>query len=120
MGVKRLEELDAFNLAIEFKLAVYSLVRRHRNAHSDLRWRSQLYEATAAVESDIAEGWRRFKKGELCQFFRYALASLEEAKRRLIDGVHRGHYPQSAVDPVLTLGRRCGAATFAFMRGLDK
>jgi four helix bundle protein len=118
MGVKRLEDLDAFNLAVEFKLAVYSLVRRHREAYSDLRWRSQLYEAAVAVESDIAEGWRRFRKREICQFFRYALASLEEAKRRLIDGVSRGHYSQASAEPVLVLGRRCGAATMGFMKSL--
>ena len=106
MGVKRLEDLVAFKLAVEFKLAVYSLVRDHRNAYLDFRWRSQLFEAAADVESDIAEGWRRFRKRELCQFFRYALASLEEAKRRLIDGVHRGHYSQSSAEPVLVLGRR--------------
>ena len=118
MGVKRLEDLDAFKLAVEFKLAVYSLVRRHREAYLDLRWRSQLYEAAADVESDIAEGWRRFRKREICQFFRYALASLEEAKRRLMDGVHRGHYSESSMEPVLVLGRRCGAATMAFMKSL--
>jgi four helix bundle protein len=119
MGVKRLEDLDAFNLAVEFKLAVYSLVRRHRDANNDFRWRSQLFDAALAVESDIAEGWRRFRKREICQFFRYALASLEEAKRRLIDGVHRGHYSQSLAEPVLVLGRRCGAATMEFMKSLE-
>jgi len=118
MGVRRLEDLIAFKLAVEFKLAVYALVRQHRDAYTDLRGRSQLFEAAADVESDIAEGWRRFRKRELCQFFRYALASLEEAKRRLIDGVHRGHYSQSSAEPVLVLGRRCGAATMAFMKSL--
>ena len=116
MGVQRIEDLDAFQLALEFKLGVYSLVRGHAEAYKDLRWRSQLFEASLSVESNLAEGWRRFKKGETCQFFRYALASLEEAKRRLIDGVHRGYYSEAAIAPLLFLARRCGAAILAFIR----
>ena len=116
VGVARLEDLDAFQLALEFKLGVYSLVRKHGEAYRDFRWRSQLYDASLSVESNVAEGWRRFKKGETCQFFRYALASLEEAKRRLIDGVHRGYYSEGAIGPLLVLARRCGAATLAFIR----
>ena len=116
VGVQCLEDLDAFQLALEFKLAVYSLVRKDGNAYRDLRWRSQLFDASLSVESNLAEGWRRFKRGETCQFFRYALASLEEAKRRLIDGVNRGYYSETAIAPILVLARRCGAATLAFIR----
>ena len=119
MGVKRLEHLAAFQLAVEFKTNIYAIVRQHPEAYRDYRWRSQLFEAAADVESDIAEGWRRFKGKQICQFFNYALASLEEAKRRLIDGIHRGYFTEAECEPILVLGRRCGAATRAFMRTLE-
>ena len=119
MGAKTLEELNAYQLCVRFKRGVYALVRKHPEAYRDFKWREQLWSAVADAEADIAEGWRRWRKNEMCQFLRYALASLEEAQRRLIDGVHRGYYGQAECEPVLVLGRRCGAATMALMRSLQ-
>jgi four helix bundle protein len=116
MGVKQLEDLVAYQLSVEFKKQIYALVRAHPEANRDLRYRSQLFEAVASMEANIAQGWRRFAAGEVAQFFRFALASLEEAKVRLIDGAHRGYFSEEQCAPILTIGRRCGAATMAFWR----
>ncbi len=119
MGVKRLDDLAAYQLSVEFKKRVYAIVRGHPEADRDLRYRSQLFEAVASVEANIAEGWRRFAAGEIAQFLRFALASLEEAKRRLADGVHRGYFTERECGPILVVGRRCGAATMALWRSLQ-
>ena len=50
MGVKRLEDLVAYQLALEFKKRVYALVRENPEAFRDYRYRSQLFEA---VEGDF-------------------------------------------------------------------
>lgn len=95
MGISTLDELIAYQLCVRFKRAVYALVRKHPEAFRDYKWRDQLWSAVVA------------------------LASLEEAQRRLIDGVHRGYYSEAECEPVLTLGRRTGAATMALMRSLQ-
>ena len=68
MGVQRLEDLRAFTLAVQFKLAAYQLVRQHPAADADSRFRSQLFDAAASVEMNIAEGWRRHAAGEFWEF----------------------------------------------------
>jgi four helix bundle protein len=119
MGVKRLEDLVAYQLAVEFKKQVYALVRANAEANRDFRYRSQLFEAVASVEANLAEGWRRFGAGEMAQFIRFGLASLEESKRRLKDGVHRGYFTDEQCESVLVPGNRCGAAMMALWRSLQ-
>ena len=79
MGVKRLEDLVAFQLAVEFKLEVYRLIRESPAARRDFRFRAQLSDASASVEACLAEGWHRYVAGEFVTFLRYARASLAEA-----------------------------------------
>ena len=98
---------------------VYRLMPRNSEAWSDFRYRSQLFDAASSVEANIAEGWRRFGAGEMVLFLRYALASLEEAKLRLKDGVDRGYFKLGDCAAVFELGNRCGAATMALLRSLQ-
>jgi four helix bundle protein len=118
MGVKKLEDLMAFKLAVEFKLAVYELLRGHPEAARDARYADQLRDAASSVEANLAEGWRRFAARDMAQFVRIALASLEEAKVRVRDGAHRGHFSDAECESALRLGHRCGAATMALLRAL--
>lgn len=71
------------------------------------------------MESNIAEGWKRYTAGEMAHFLRFALASLEEAKRRLRDGIDRGYFQESECAQILTAGNRCGAATMALIKALQ-
>jgi four helix bundle protein len=119
MGIKRLGDVIAFTLALEFKRRVYGLMRKSPDAWKDLRYRSQLFAAVGSVEANIAEGWRRFVAGEINTFLRYALGSLEEAKCRLRDGVDRGYFTAAECDPILEIGNRCGAATMGLWKSLQ-
>jgi four helix bundle protein len=119
MGVKRLEDLAAFQLAVSFKLDVYRLVREHPGAANDWRFRSQLFASAASVESNITEGWQRHRAAEMATFLRYARASLAESERWLHDGVARGYYPASALESALEHCGRCGAATTNLWRSLQ-
>ena len=86
---KRLENLNAFKLATEFKLEVYKLITDHPRAERDFKYRGELREAVSSVESNLAEGWRRYRRRDMANFVRIAQASAEEAKVRLRDGIHR-------------------------------
>jgi four helix bundle protein len=116
MVAKRLEELVAFQLALEFKRLAYALLERSQEANRDFRFRNQLCDSISSVEANIAEGWRRFAPGEMAQFLRYALGSLEEAKRRIQDGIDRGYFRAADCQEALTFARRCGAATMALWK----
>ena len=93
MGAKRLEELMAFQLAREFKLAAYRIVEKSTRAKGDQRWRDQVLDAAASGEANVAEGFHRFGAAEFAHFLGIARASIGEAKVRLLDGADRGHYP---------------------------
>jgi four helix bundle protein len=118
MGVKRLEDLHAFNLATAFKLEVYKLIDEHPNAAADFRYCGELREALSSGESNLAEGWRRYRKRDMANFVRIALASVEEAQVRLRDGIHRRYFTRAECERAMELGRRCGAATMALLRSL--
>jgi four helix bundle protein len=118
MSVKKLEDLVAYQLAVECKKEVYRLVQAHPTAHSDFRYRSQVYESAASAEANIAEGWRRYGARDMSRFLKYALGSIEETKRRVTDGAHRGYFSEEACEPALALARRCGAATMGLWKSL--
>lgn len=119
MGVRRVEELRAFQHARAFKREVYALVRASPDANCDLKYRSQLFESAASAEMNIAEGWRRFGAGEIAQFLRFSRASLEEAERRLRNGVDRGYFTMEVCGPAFDHAGECGAATMALWKSLQ-
>src|SRR6476659_8448465 len=92
MRVRHVEELGAFEFAGRFVEEVHRIVRASPDAYNDLKYRSQLWEAADSVESNIGEGFKRGNPAEYVNFLRYALGSLDEARRRLRRGVSRGYF----------------------------
>jgi four helix bundle protein len=119
VGVRRLEDLSAYQLAIEFKTEVYRLSDSSARIRSDEQFRLQLFDACASVAANVAEGWARFNAAEFCQFLRYARGSLEEAQTWLHDGVARGYFNSTEVVPALKLASRCSATIVALFRSLQ-
>ena len=120
MGVKRLEDLIAFQQAVAFKREVYAIVGKHPRADRSFRYRDQLFDAASGVESNIAEGWRRISEPDMIRFFRYATSSLEEARVRLLDGADRGYFNRNVCADALRHAARCGAATTNLIKSLDR
>jgi len=110
MGVKRVEDLIAFQRAVLFKEGIYTLVRGNPHAYRDWKWREQLFDAALGVDSNIAEGWARRGAAQFCLFLGYAHGSLDEARKRLDDGVRRGHYTAAQCAPIIVHERICGQA----------
>jgi len=119
MGVQRLEDLSAFQLAVDFKLEVYRLIRDSPGARADWRFRAQLSDAASSVESCITEGWHRYRAGAMIPFLVYSRASLAEAERWLHDGVDRGYFNRGAIGGALTVAGRCGAALTNLRKSLE-
>ena len=118
MGVKRLEDLIAFKEAVAFKVEVYAILRRHPTASRDWRYRDQLFDAASGVEASIAEGWRRYGATDMIRFLRYAAGSLDEARVRLLDGVHRGYFNRDTCNDALLHAARSGGAITNLIKSL--
>src|SRR5262245_29539512 len=119
MGVSRLEDLDAYQLALEFKREVYRLIDGSESARRDFKFRDQLRDSASSVARNIGEGFRRFGPAEIAHFLNIALGSLEESKVNLIDGIDRRHFTEAACAPAFLLAKRCDRATFEFHRSLQ-
>jgi four helix bundle protein len=118
MGVKRLEDLIAYQRAVALNSAVYALLAASPLAARDLRYRTQLESSSASVSANIAEGWGRFRRKEVGQFLRYAVGSLFETEERVLDGTQRGYFTRAECADVLREIRRCTAATQRFRTAL--
>ena len=53
---------------------------------------------------NVAEGFRRYVPAEFSRFLGYALSSMEEAVRRVRDGVDRGYFAHQDAEECAALG----------------
>jgi four helix bundle protein len=113
MGVQRLDDLIAHQFAEEFKAAVYLLLNSSTNARRDFKFRSQLQDSAAGVASAVAEGFGRCRAGEFAVFIRYALASLQEARVHLRDGIDRHHFSEADCQVAFLWAHRSRSALLA-------
>jgi four helix bundle protein len=119
MKIERLEDLIAFQLAVNFKLSVYDLVRGSVGANRDRAYVTQLFSAAASVEMNIAEGWGRASTGDMIKFFSYARGSLYEARQHVRDGVSRGHFTSAECEKALKYANRCAGAVTNLGKSLE-
>jgi four helix bundle protein len=120
MGVERLDDLIAWRLAVEFRDAVYGLLRSSGPATSDVRYRDQLRNAAAGVSANVAEGFHRAGAKEFRQFLSYARASLAEAEDRLKDGIARDYFTADQCAAALLLAKRCSMAILRLIQSLER
>ncbi|HET9372749.1 MAG TPA: four helix bundle protein [Vicinamibacterales bacterium] len=114
--VKNYRELIAWQLAEEFKKAVFELVDKSERIQLEHKFRSQLIEAACSVSKNIAEGFRRFKPRSIDQFFGYALASLHEAEDRIRDAIQLRYFAAADCARALNYAKRCTVATIRFKK----
>lgn len=120
MGVRRVEELVAWQLALQFRDEVYGLLRGSEPARRDLRYHSQLCDALGSTVSNIVEGFHRGTTRQFAQFLSYARASHAEAETRLKDGIARGFFTADACAPALLLAKRCAMAILRLLQSLRR
>ena len=108
VGVKTVEELQAYQVARALKLEVYRLVDEHPGAAGDFRFRDQLRDAAASGEMNVAEGFRRYSAADFSRFLKIARSSVDETSRWVQDGVDRRHYSVAEAQRALDLADRAG------------
>jgi four helix bundle protein len=96
-GVRRYEDLEAWQLADELKREVYALTATEP-ASRDFKFRDQIRDSAASSTKNIAEGFGRFSPGDNARFVEISVSSTMETKDSLKDGVDRGYFtPARAV-----------------------
>ncbi len=89
MGAKSHDELNCWQLSVEFRDRVNALLAtapfRRRFKYCD-----QFADAAESVPSNIAEGFYRFSHAEFARFLRVSLGSLGEAQTRLGSALAQG------------------------------
>jgi len=109
--VRRYQDLIAWQTAEMFRDEVHRLVARSSQANGDLRFRSQIQEASRAVPANIVEGFLRFSPREFMRFLDYAVSSLGEAESRLQSGIKTNYFSANDCAGALKLALRCLTAT---------
>ena len=99
------DELDAWQLANQLKLGVYTLTGTG-SVTRDFKFREQLRDAAASGPRNIAEGFGRYKPAQFRQFLDVAIASLTETSNHLHDGIDRKHFTRADISPLLRLAAR--------------
>jgi len=111
MGVRRYQDLLAWQLADELKKKVYELVD-NSPARDDRRFCEQIKASASSAPSNIAEGFAYYRHAEFARYVRIAKASENETHNHLGDGVDRHHWsPREAKAAQDLADRAIGAAT---------
>ena len=121
-GVRRYEDLEAWQLADELKLEVYALTETGP-ASNDFEFRNQIRASAASSTKNIAEGFGRFSPGDNARFVEIAVSSTMETKDSLKDGVDRGHFTPARVTRAQELAERsikCSTKFIVYLKSCKK
>ena len=91
MGIRRYQDLVAWQLANELKQKVYALVE-DSPARRDLTFCDQIKNSAASGPSNLAEGFGAYGHPESARYARIARSSIMETHNHLGDGVDRRHW----------------------------
>jgi len=111
MPARRFEDLVAYQFSVELKEQIQKLLSACPEARSDRKYCKQLQNAASGVDGCIAEGFGRCRPTEFANFLVYAIASLDEVKARLKDGMVRQYFRESDCRSALAWAVRCREVT---------
>jgi four helix bundle protein len=121
-GVKRYEDLEAWQIADELKREMYALTETGP-ASRDFEFRNQIRASAASSTKNIAEGFGRFSPGDNARFVEISIASTMETKDSLKDGVDRGHFLPERVARAHQLAERsiqCSTRFIVYLKSCKK
>ena len=121
-GVKRYEDLEAWQIADELKREVYALTATGP-ASKDFEFCNQIRASAASSTKNLAEGFGRFRPAENARFVEFSLSSTMETKDSLKDGVDRGHFTPTRVARAQELAERsikCSTKFIVYLKSCKK
>jgi four helix bundle protein len=119
-GVRKAEDLAAWQLADAFKSEVFALLKGSPEAMRDRRFGYQLKDSASGPSKHITEGFYRFSPLDFCRYLDYALGSLREAERWIHDGVEFGYFPEEKCRRAFWFGERCFTATLRLKQSQER
>jgi four helix bundle protein len=121
-GVRRYEDLEAWQIADELKREVYALTETGP-ASTDFDFRKQIRASAASSTKNIAEGFGRFNPGDNAHFVEFSVASAMETKDSLKDGIDRGYFSPERVLRAQQLAERsiqCSTGFIVYLKRCAK
>ena len=116
-GVRRYEDLVAWQLSYELQREVFALTANGPAAR-DFKFRDQIRDSSASASRNIAEGFARFRPAEFARFLEIARGSLTETHHHLRDGRDRGYFTDADHARLALLAGRAAIATTRLLRYL--
>jgi len=114
-GVKRFEDLIAYQRSVELRDLVYDLTGAGRVA-ADTRFRDQLRDSACSPPRNLAEGFTRFTPREFARFVTIAKGSIAETQNHLSHGLRQGYF----TPPDYERAWRLSCRTMAAVAGLGR
>lgn len=92
-GVRRFEDLIAWQLCFELQQYVFELTQRGPAAR-DFEFKRQIREASASASDNLAEGFGRYRTRDFARFVDITRGSLNETASQLKRGLAQEYYSQ--------------------------
>ena len=117
MRIDRFEEIEAWQLARELSLKVYSLTKKPEFSH-DYGLKRQIQDAAGSSMHNIAEGFDSETNREFIRFLRYAKRSCTEVQSELYVALDQMYITSSEFQDVYNHAGRARAAIRGFIKYL--
>jgi four helix bundle protein len=117
-GIRRFEEIDAWQKARELTRAIYQVTRSGAFAH-DYGLKDQIRRAAVSIMSNIAEGFGRGGNREFVQFLSVARGSVAEVQAQLYVALDAGYIQNEQFDSLFRVATETGNLVGGFMRYLN-
>jgi four helix bundle protein len=101
-GIRRFEEIEAWQLARRLTQAVYGYSKRGSFAR-DFGLKDQIRRASVSVMSNIAEGFEREGAAEFSQFLAIAKGSAAEVRSQLYVALDQGHLTKTEFEELFAM-----------------
>lgn len=119
MSIKRVEDIEAWQLARELTIDVYGLTKEAPFA-KDFGLKERIQDAAASSMHNTALGFDSETSAEFIRFLRYAERSCTEVQSQLYVVLDNEHITQEQFDSVYVQARRTRAVIPGFINYLVK
>jgi four helix bundle protein len=119
MGIKRFEEINAWQEAKKLTNIVYE-VTKHQNFAKDFGLRDQIRRAAISVMSNIAEGYESQSKNDFVKFLYYAKRSAGEVRSQLYVALDQKYLSAKENESLFGQAELCVKMISKFISYLEK